>query len=134
MPSLANDDETPPAGFGFALALAMLCAAAIARWRLGLEIASGVLVAASLTTLLTYTLFAGARQPIFRIFGYLTTPIRWTVSALVLTIVYYALITPIGLCLKWCGRGFVRQRQNETKSNWHARRETPKHDRYFDTY
>lgn len=134
MVALSNDDELPPIGFGASLALMLLVAGAMARWRFGLEIVSYGLFAASFTTLLTYTLFAGSRRPIYRGFERFTKPIRRVLSALVLALIYYALVTPIGLCLRWLGRGFVRLRQRQIKSNWQSRRETPKHDRYFDTY
>ncbi len=56
-------------------------------------------------------LFAGfalvrpqALSPLRRGFERLTAPIRWVVSTTVLTVVFYALLTPLGLVLRWMGK------------------------------
>jgi hypothetical protein len=64
--------------------------------------------------------------------AYLTLPIGWVVSHLVLAGVYYAVLTPIGLAMRCfgydpMGRSFNRASQ----TYWIARQEPDRVDRYF---
>ena len=59
-------------------------------------------------------------------------PIGWTISHLVLAVVFYLVVTPIGLMMRLCGRDPVHRRFDRTaKSYWLLRTERAGTDHYF---
>ena len=64
--------------------------------------------------------------------SYLAWPIGWTISHLVLAVVYYVLITPIGLIMKMAGRDpMARQLDRDADSYWKEHRPIEDAARYF---
>lgn len=60
------------------------------------------------------------------------TPIGWTVSTLVLMIVYYGVLTPIGLMMRMAGRDALKRRfDGEATSYWMERRRGSDSKSYF---
>lgn len=60
---------------------------------------------------------------------YATFPIGYAVSTLVLTLLYYAVLTPIGLLLRVCGHDALQRRP--ASSHWHRRPVPRKAADYF---
>ncbi|MBL7219032.1 MAG: hypothetical protein ISS69_02885 [Phycisphaerae bacterium] len=76
-----------------------------------------------------------ARPPsvrgIYLCLSYLTAPIGIGVSLIVLGIIYYFVVTPIGVIMGLLGRDpMQRRRDPETETYWQRRKATPP-DRYF---
>lgn len=60
-------------------------------------------------------------KPVFVGLSVLTFPIGWVISNLILIVVYYLVLTPIGLVLRLLGRdSMTRSLDREAKSYWHA--------------
>ena len=60
---------------------------------------------------------------------YATFPVGFVVSTLVLTLIYYAVLTPIGLLLRVCGHDALQRRPAATY--WHRRPAPRKAADYF---
>ena len=64
--------------------------------------------------------------------SYATYPVGWVVSSAVLAVIYYAVLTPIGLILRVCGHDPLQRRPAATY--WH-KRPAPRHPAgYFRQY
>jgi hypothetical protein len=64
-----------------------------------------------------------------------TFPIGWTISMILLTAIYFLLITPLGLFFRLLGRdSLCRKFDPAAKSYWLARRQPESLDRYFHQY
>ncbi len=63
---------------------------------------------------------------------YAAYPIGWTVSFLVLAIIYFLILTPIGLILRGLGRQPLSLKfDRRATSYWTPRPQSPKMERYF---
>jgi len=60
------------------------------------------LVGAGLTTV--YLILPPIRRSLYMGWIYATFPIGWTISHLLMAVVYYGVLTPIGLVLRLCGK------------------------------
>ena len=59
-------------------------------------------------------------------------PIGWTVSHLVMVVVYFAVVTPIGVIMRLLGRDPLQRRFDSTSSSYWVPRQRPAHgSRYF---
>jgi hypothetical protein len=67
--------------------------------------------------------------------SYATYPIGFAVSSLVLVLLYYAVLTPIGLILRLCGHDPLQRRFDpRSASYWHKRPGPRSPDSYFRQY
>jgi hypothetical protein len=67
--------------------------------------------------------------------SYATYPIGWTLSHLILALVYYGIVTPIGVVMRWLGRDpMLREFDRSAASYWVPRRGTADTHRYFRQY
>jgi ABC-type uncharacterized transport system permease subunit len=63
------------------------------------------------------------------------SPIGWVMSHLILGVIYYLVVTPVGLALRAAGRDPLNRRfDRDAKSYWIDRREQPEVERYFRQY
>jgi hypothetical protein len=51
-----------------------------------------------------------ALRPLYIVLSVVGAPIGWLVSHVVLAVVYYGILTPIGLALRLCGRDPLRRK------------------------
>lgn len=64
-----------------------------------------------------------------------TYPIGWVVSHLLLGLIFYGLVTPIGLLMRWCGRDPLQRKFDaEVKSYWVSHQPASDTSRYFKQY
>lgn len=71
-------------------------------------------------------------RPVFLGLIYLTAPLGWVVSHLVLAVVYYCVVTPVGALLRLAGRDpLARGLERETSSYWVAAEGEKPPERYF---
>ena len=105
--------------FGLLLPLFVALVGAIARWQfdalsaaLGIWSAGGVLAA-------VYWLAPPLRRPILVGWMYAALPIGWTVSHLVMGVVYFVVVTPIGLLSRLFRGDTLRRRPDRNaRSYW----------------
>ena len=106
----------------------------IVALRLGLQPVAVALALAALGltgAVLIWLWPAGARR-FYVLWMYAAAPIGWTVSHLVLAIVYYGVVTPLGLALRVAGYDPMRRRFDRSETSYWIKRETPAAaSRYF---
>lgn len=69
---------------------------------------------------------------VYRIWLMVTYPIGWVVSHLMVAIVFYLLISPIGIVMRFAGRDELRRSfDDECESYWTPRKEPEDNERYF---
>ena len=111
--------------FGLLLPLFVALVGAIARWQFGAPVAAlGIWsVGGALATL--YWLAPPLRRPILVGWMYAALPIGWTVSHLMMGVVYFAVVTPIGLLSRLVrGDTLHRRPDPNARSYWIER---PRH-------
>ena len=116
-----NRNPTPRElrGFGLLLPLFVALVGAVARWQfdapaaaLGIWSAGGALAA-------LYWAAPPLRRPILVGWMYAALPIGWTVSHLMMGVVYFAVVTPIGLLLRLVrGDALHRRPDRNARSYW----------------
>lgn len=62
-------------------------------------------------------------------------PIGWTVSHILMGTIYYGLITPMGLIMRWCGRDSMGRRFDHARESYWEPHVSPKDkQQYFRQY
>lgn len=114
------------------LALFVTVLGSIVRWRFDAPtLASGIWIAGTLLVVL-YLAVPRARRPLFVGWMLLTFPIGWVVSHTVLVVVYFLVLTPIGLMRRAAGQDpLSRKWDARADSYWEKRPAPPTLDRYF---
>lgn len=71
-------------------------------------------------------------KPVYLGWMILLYPVRWIVSCLLIAVVYYLLITPIGLALRLLGHDLIGRRfDSQATSYWKSERRTRRERDYF---
>ncbi|WP_298865260.1 SxtJ family membrane protein [uncultured Gimesia sp.] len=71
-------------------------------------------------------------QPIYITWMVLFYPVRWIVSCLLIAMVYYLVIFPIGMTLRICGHDLVARRfDSEATSYWKVKKTIRQEKDYF---
>lgn len=83
--------------FGLLLPVFVALVGALARWKLGAPVAALGIWSAGGTLAAVYWIAPPLRRPIFVGWMYVALPIGWTVSHVMIGIVYFGVVTPIGL-------------------------------------
>lgn len=65
------------------------------------------------------------RRPLYVGWMCAAYPIGWTVSHLILVVVYYLVITPIGLFMRLCGHDPLQRRLDRHKTSYWIKRPAP---------
>ena len=105
---------------------------AIARWRFDAEVAPLRLWIAGAVLCAVYYAVPPIRRWMFVGWMYAAFPIGWTVSHLLLLIVYYLILTPVGLILRLTGRDLLDRSIDRGAISYWTRREAPEdRARYF---
>lgn len=121
--------------FGGLLVAFLVGLGAWAKWRWQAEtFALGLwLAAAAVGT--AYFALPAFRRPCYLGFSYATAPIGWVVSLVMMLLVYYVVLTPIGIMLRLMGHDpMTRKWDRSSSSYWVARPEKPRDSRYFRQY
>ena len=92
--------------------------------------ASVVWAVASVATIAFYAL-PPLRRPMYLGWMRAVFPIGWTVSHLVLIVVYYLLVTPIGLVMRLVGRDPMQRRFDRQAATYWVERSAADSSRYF---
>ena len=84
---------------------------------------------------LLFALVRPLRAAIFRVWMYAVFPIGWTVTHLIMALLFFAVITPAGLVLRMFGRDALSRRlDSNARSYWLERRQSSPVERYFHQY
>ncbi len=119
--------------FGGSLAAVLLAFAAMAHWKWQSSITAGLLAAVAVGLATVHYAAPASRRPIYNGFRRLTYPIQLVMTIIILGIVYFGILTPIGLLLRLRGVT-IRSKGDSTKSLWAARKESGEPSSYFNTY
>jgi len=93
---------------------------------------AGALAALAVLCALFSWLAPAANRPIFVGLSLLAFPIGWVLSQLMLGLLFFGLITPVGLALRLLGRDPLQRRQRpELPSYWQDARPEVSKERYF---
>ncbi len=84
---------------------------------------------------LLYALVPPLRRPLYVAWMHAVFPIGWTVSRLIMGVLYYGVVTPMGLVMRLLGRDPMNRRFDPAaKSYWIERSPPPPLERYFRQY
>lgn len=111
------------------LALMVVAGASLYRtgsWRLAFQ-----LLPVALASLVTGIIAPARMRPVFLGLLAVTYPIGWVVSRLVLVMVYWLVMTPIGVLLRLTGHDALWLRHDPSTQSFWRRRETPDDKRYL---
>lgn len=118
----------------FAIALTCLCVLvgvfSMQRGASGLLLSS--LFGVALVVLCVAWLAPHSMRPVYLLWMLLFYPLRWLVSCLLIAVVYYLVITPVGLIIRLSGRKLIEKRfDSETSTYWKSKTETRSPQDYF---
>ena len=118
--------------FGVMLLVFVAVVSAVAWRQLGSPDGAQKVWAAGGAIVTVYLLVPPLRRWIFVGWMYLAFPLGWTVSHLLLITIYYLVLTPIGLLLRFTKGDPLERRFNRSASSYWAPRESPQDvRRYF---
>ena len=121
--------------FGLLLAPFFGLIGMLVRWRTGSWTAPTALSVAGLLLVIVYLNTASVRRPVYATWMALLYPVGWAASHLLLALVYFGWVTPIGLLMRLFGYDPMRRRLGrERASNWVKRKPTENVNRYFRQY
>ena len=118
--------------FGLLLILFGAVIAAIVNFKYNRETAALVVLIATTAVGLIGVCVPTLIRPVYLIWMALAFPIGWTISHLMMGVVFYLVVTPIGLIMRLCGRDPMRRRwDRECQSYWVRRSSSDDVKRYF---
>lgn len=117
-------------------ALVQLIAAGVGAWLLhkhwGWDVPAIAVMVIAVTLLGVGMAQPERLQSLFVIWMLAAFPLGWVMSHLMLAIVYYGVVTPIGLMLRLAGRDSLQQRsRSDATTFWIERPAPPESSRYF---
>ncbi|WP_145113456.1 SxtJ family membrane protein [Gimesia panareensis] len=118
----------------FAIALACLCSLAgfFCLQREASVLLTGTLLGVSLASCTFAWLAPQVMRPVYLVWMILFYPLRWLISCLLIAVVYYLVITPVGILLRLCGYDFVGKRfDSRATSYWQPKPQVRKPEDYF---
>ncbi len=118
--------------FGLLLPAFVVILGAVARWVWRSPQAAAWIWGVGAAISVLFWLAPPLRRPLYLGWMYAALPIGWTISHLLLGIIFYAVITPIGLLMRLLGHdSLCRRFDRQAKSYWMARKENSDPKRYF---
>ncbi|MGB7346568.1 MAG: hypothetical protein WBD20_20270 [Pirellulaceae bacterium] len=119
--------------FGLSLCGLIMAFAGLAYWKWQASTASGVLCVASVALAVAYYAVPSSQRRIYQGFTWLTRPFQLFATIVILAIVYFVIVTPIGIVLRLRGRS-VAKSDADAETFWIRCEDVSKSSRYFDTY
>ncbi len=121
--------------FGLTLFLVALCAGSVISWRTDSWRVGQIIWGAGAGFALLYYLVPGLQQSLYVGWMYVTYPIAWIVSHSILAIIFYLILTPIGILMRFVGRDpLEKQFDSSSRTYWVSRQRVPESARYFKQY
>lgn len=120
--------------FGVAWVVFSLLAALITAWKPG-PVAPWLLCLLAVIPPLIGWMVPGFLRVLFIALSVVTFPIGFVVSHLILAVLYYGVLSPTGLILRWVKPGFFPKRPDPSlPTYWHSRTGTRMPTDYFKPY
>ena len=94
---------------------------------------SAALASAGALFAVVYYLIPAAQPRLVAVFRMITFPIQWIMTLIVLSIVYYVVVTPISIWFRWSGKS-IRATNRNAKTNWHPIEDSQDPESYFRTF
>lgn len=118
--------------FGGLFAIFFAVIGGVVRWSWHAPTAAAIIWCAAGGVTFLFAAVPPVRRPLYLAWMYAAFPIGWVISHTLLATVYYGVLTPIGLVMRWCGidpldRSLDRQRS----SYWVEREQAADKSRYF---
>jgi hypothetical protein len=134
--SLIHIDRDPAPSklrwFGVLLGLFLVLVGAILRWRWGLHTAGWAIWAIAAILPVAYYLAPEIQKPLYLGWMYATLPIGLAVSYVVLALIYFGVLTPIGLSMRLFGIDLLHRRFDRTAASyWTPHQPAAGTQRYF---
>jgi hypothetical protein len=105
------------------------------RWRRGHTASAEVLCVLGLALLLVFIAVPGARRHLYVGWMYAVFPIAFTVSHAVLAVLYFLVLTPVGLLMRLLGRDPMQRRFDRAAATyWTPHTPAADTERYFRQY
>jgi len=121
--------------FGLLLALFFGLIGALVLWRARLWTIATLCLAIGLLSAIVYYSVPSLKRPMYMMCVAVTYPIGWTITHLLLALVYFGWITPVGLLMRLFGYDPMRRRMNRRAiSHWIPRKPIKDVSRYFKQY
>ena len=117
--------------FGATLPVTTVVLGLILGHRFGLPAAEQAVTAAGLLATVAYALVPVLRRPMFIGWSVLTYPIGWAVSHLVLALVFFGVVTPIGVVLRRVGHDPMAREWNDGQDSYWTTRAARDLSSYF---
>lgn len=109
--------------FGLLLPVFAAAAGSLLAHRTGSVAAGGVVWAGGAALAVAYLALPGLRRPVFVGASYAAAPIGWVVSHLLLLVIFWGVITPIGVLVRLFGDDPLERRMDKTADTYWARRD-----------
>jgi hypothetical protein len=137
--SMLTIDRNPPQeqlrSFGVLLAIFVPVFGALIWWRTGRPVAATWIWAIGGVLTALYWIIPPLRRLVFVGWMIAVFPIGWTVSHLMMGLIYYGVITPIGLIMRASGRDpLFRSFDRSARTYWTPHTRTDDIRRYFRQY
>ncbi len=121
--------------FGSLLALFFGLIGALVLWRASSWTVAIACWTIALLTAIVYYSVPSVKRPTYMVWMAVVYPIGWTITHLLLALVYYGWITPVGLLMRLCRYDPMRRRLNRrAESHWIPRKPIKNVNRYFRQY
>jgi hypothetical protein len=121
--------------FGLIMLVFFVSLAVMARFKLHAPQASMVLVGCGLVAALAFYAVRSLRVPMYLAWMRVFFPLAWFVSHAIVAVIYYLVLTPIGLIMRLVGRDPMRRRFDRNASTyWAHTRRNPSLSDYFKQY
>ena len=132
LPINRNPDTRDLRSFGRLLVLFTGLVGGLILWRSGSMTPAGAVWIGGGVMALVYHLVPPLRRPIYVGWMYAAFPIGWTVSHVLMAIIYYGVITPIGIGLRALGHDpLARRVDRDARSYWTPHPPSGDVGRYF---
>lgn len=99
--------------------------------RLNWDLAATILVGLSLVLLAAGLVRPKILRTLFVAWMVAAFPIGWVMSHLLLAVVYFGIVTPIGFLLRLRGRDALQLKAEDSTSYWNTRPASPESSQYF---
>ena len=109
--------------FGVLLAVFFAVVAGLLWWRVSEPTAAVVVLGLGLVLVVVYAAFPGLRRWVFLGWMYAALPIGWVVSHVLLGIIFYLIMTPIGLTMRLLGYDPMLRRFDRGADTYWVRRD-----------
>ncbi len=127
-----NPSRKELAWFGVVMLAFFGIIGAIVWWKFEATLIAQIIWGAAGALTLVYYAVPPVRQAMYLGLMYAVHPIGWTISHILLGLIYYLVATPIGLIMRACGKDpMQRKLEPDAESYWIARETQPEAERYF---